>query len=234
MTDEEKKWVKISSSKATPVKNTQRKEVFIAPSSEMHILIGGPYVLRGKEHRYGHTALRVKTSFFDVTYDFGRYGAVSGLFGEKGEGILQVWSAFQPYITNEISLNRLTKGFVYNLTDQQAEKVKAYFDALQKNAILIKEKSTSVKTVYKLNQDYHALGPNCTTLSIDGAKQAIPDIDDGSMKFYKPDDVLDWKEITALSVSGGGFRVFLPANLERFLERGNKKHIRIDRYEKTK
>lgn len=53
-------------------------------------------------------------------------------------------------------------------------------------------------SVYKLATDYHALGPNCTTLSVDGAKVAVPRIDYGSEKFNQPDQVLDWKEQLAL------------------------------------
>lgn len=232
---EEKKWVQIASSKATPVSNTQRKEVLINPSAEMHILIGGPYTDdKGEEHRYGHTALRIKTSHFDITYDFGRYNGAAGTFGEQGDGILRVWVSFNAYIEGEKKLKRLTKGFVYQITDQQAETVKLYFDALQKEGTLVSAKNLPERKVYKLKKDYHALGPNCTTLSIDGAKQAIPDIDQGSMKFYKPEDVLSWPERAALSVSGGASRIFLPANLEKFLENSNKKYVKVDRYEKKK
>lgn len=57
----------------------------LKPTAEMHILVGGPYIdSNGEEHRYGHTALRIKTTVSDLTYDFGRYGRRSGTFGESG------------------------------------------------------------------------------------------------------------------------------------------------------
>ena len=79
--------------------------------------------------------------------------------------------------------------------------------------------------------DYHALGPNCTTLSIDGAKAAVPRIDYGSEKFDRPEDVLDLKERLALSANGGSKRLFLPANLQKFLSVGSPvRLLRIDVY----
>ena len=85
--------------------------------------------------------------------------------------------------------------------------------------------------VYRLATDYHALATNCTTLSIDGAKQAIPFIDAGSEKYNKPEDVLSLKERLGLAASGGSSRLFLPANLQSFLGSGSStKAIRIDQY----
>ena len=79
--------------------------------------------------------------------------------------------------------------------------------------------------------DYHALGPNCTTLSIDGAKQAIKNIDYGSEKYNKPEDVLGFAERMALKAKGGASRLFLPANLLAFLYTGQPiKPLRIDVY----
>lgn len=49
----------------------------LKPTAELHLLIGGPYAQNGEEHRYGHTALRVKTVGSDITYDFGRYGEIT-------------------------------------------------------------------------------------------------------------------------------------------------------------
>lgn len=78
-------------------------------------------------------------------------------------------------------------------------------------------RKTGSMFVFKLAMDYHALGPNCTTVSVDGAKIAIPKIDQGSEKFNRPEDVLDWKEQLALKTNGGAKRLFLPANLQKFL-----------------
>lgn len=190
----------------------------IKPTAEMQILIGGPYTdASGEEHRYGHTALRIKTTNSDITYDFGRYGNITGTFNESGDGILRVWSVFQPYINGEISLQRKTTAFVYLIFDHQASNSKTYFDGLIRSGKPLDGKSTPTKKVYKLATDYHALGPNCTTLSIDGAKQAIENIDRGSEKYNRPEDVLSFTERMALKAKGGASRLFLPANLLNFL-----------------
>ena len=188
------------------------------PAAELQLLVGGPYIAAdGEEHKYGHTAVRLKTKQFDLTYDFGRYGKTSGIFGESGEGILRVWNAFQAYIKGENALIRTTTAFVYLIFDHQAIATKKYFDQLIKSGKEVTGRNTSSMSAYKLATDYHALGPNCTTLSIDGAKVAIPKIDFGSEKFNQPGDVLDWKEELALKTNGGARRLFLPANLQKFL-----------------
>jgi hypothetical protein len=204
----------------------------LKPTAEMHILVGGPYTdASGEEHRYGHTALRIKTKNSDLTYDFGRYGKITGTFGESGEGILRVWNSFQPYISGEISLQRKTTGFVYSIFDHQAHLSNTYFDGLIKSGIKIEGKRSSTKTIYKLATDYHALGPNCTTLSIDGAKQAIKNIDQDSEKYNKPEDVLTFTERMALKAKGGSSRLFLPKNLSAFLNTGQPvKPLRVDTY----
>lgn len=204
----------------------------LKPTAEMHILVGGPYTdSSGEEHRYGHTALRIKTKSSDLTYDFGRYGKITGTFGESGEGILRVWSSFQPYINGENSLRRKTTGFVYSIFEHQASLSNIYFDGLLKSGKLIEGKSTVTKKVYKLAADYHALGPNCTTLSIDGAKKAINNIDEGAEMYNKPEDVLTFAERLALKAKGGSSRLFLPANLLKFLNAGQPvKPIRVEVY----
>ena len=188
------------------------------PSAELQLLVGGPYLAAdGEEHKYGHTAVRFKTRQFDLTYDFGRYGKITGVFGESGEGILRVWSDFQAYIRSENALKRTTTAFVYLIFDRQAIAAKKYFDRLTNGGRELNGRKTSSMSVYKLATDYHALGPNCTTLSVDGAKVAVTRIDYGSEKFNRPEDVLDWKEQLALKTNGGAKRVFLPANLQKFL-----------------
>jgi hypothetical protein len=202
----------------------------LKPTAEMHILIGGPYTSSdGEIHRYGHTALRIKTIKSDLTYDFGRYGETFGLFGESGEGILRVWSVFNPYISEEVALKRKTTSFVYAIFEHQANTANGYYNELIKTAKKLEKKSTRIKNVYKLASDYHALGPNCTTLSIDGAKYAIPNIDSGSEKYIKPETVLTSSEQFAVKVKGGASRIFLPANLESFLN--TKKPIKPVRVE---
>ena len=203
----------------------------LKPTAEMHILVGGSYTKDGEEHRYGHTALRVNTRLSGITYDFGRYGITRGIFGESGEGILRVWSSFDAYIKGENALNRVTTGFVYAIFDHQAKAATDYFGALIKVGTHLVVKDRAAMKVYKLTTDYHALGPNCTTLSVDGAKHAIPNIDAGSEKFNKPEDVLSGAERFALAANGGADRLFLPANLQAFLNSVSpSKAIRIERY----
>jgi hypothetical protein len=203
----------------------------LKPTAELQLLVGGPYTLDGEEHRYGHTALRIKGPAIDLTYDFGRYGDVRGLFGESGDGILRVWSDFAPYIKGENALGRVTTGFVYPLFDHQVAAVKAYFDGLIALGKPMPGRDRAGMKVYRLATDYHALAPNCTTLSLDGAKQAFPNIDAGSEKFNKPGDVLSGAERLALAAKGGAPRLFLPANLQSFLGSGSPvKAIRVDQY----
>ncbi len=207
----------------------------LKPTAELHILVGGPYKLDGEEHRYGHTALRIKNRTLDLTYDFGRYGNVSGMFGESGDGILRVWSDFSPYVKSENALGRITTDFVYPIFDHQISAVKIYFDGLIASGKPIREKDRVSMKVYRLATDYHALAPNCTTLSIDGAKQALPNIDSGSEKFNRPSDVLTATERLALTAKGGASRLFLPANLQTFLSSASPtKTVRIDKYGGTR
>ncbi|MCE3605096.1 hypothetical protein LXA47_15955 [Massilia sp. P8910] len=203
----------------------------LKPTAEMHILVGGPYTVDGEEHRYGHTALRIISKGVDTTYDFGRYGKVTGTFGESGDGILRVWTDFKPYIASENALKRKTTGFVYAIFDHQAAAVTTHFDSLIKSGTAYPNKNRTAMKVYRLNTDYHALGPNCTTLSLDGATKALPKIDDGSERYNKPADVLSMGERLALTAKGGAPRLFLPDNLLKFLSGGSlEKPIRTDVY----
>lgn len=203
----------------------------LRPTSELQVLVGGPYQSNGEAHRYGHTALRTKGPTIDLTYDFGRYGDVRGLFGETGDGILRIWSDFATYIKGENALGRVTTGFVYPVFDHQVAAVKAHFDGLIATGKPMQGRDRAGMKVYRLATDYHALAPNCTTLSVDGAKQALPNIDAGSDKFNKPGEVLNVSERLALAAKGGAPRLFLPANLQSFLESGSPiKSIRVDRY----
>ena len=217
---------------AVPSGGTKEITLTLKPMAEMHIIIGGPYTKDGVEHRYGHTALRIKTISSDTTYDFGRYGATRGTFGEAGDGILRVWSNFQSYIKGESALKRVTTGFVFQITEVQAKAVNDYFNGLTAAGTNLPDKERIGMKVFKLATDYYALGPNCTTLSIDGAKQAIADIDSGSDIYDKPEDVLSFTERMALKIKGGSSRLFLPANLQKFLSSGSSpaKTIRVDMY----
>jgi hypothetical protein len=194
----------------------------LKPTAELHLLIGGPYKTKdGEEHRYGHTALRVKTASIDLTYDFGRYGKTTGLLRDSGEGILRVWSDFSLYISSENSLKRITTGFAYTVFDSQANVVVAEFSRLIKAG---KDRVDKYVTggglqIYQLTAPYTALLNNCTTVSVDGIRPGIPKIDQGSREFIKPEKVMTWAECAAMTSMGGGIpdRIFLPANLLDFL-----------------
>lgn len=208
----------------------------LLPDAELHMLAGGPYVLDGEEHRYGHTAIRVKTAAADKTYDFGRYGRVTGGFGAEGEGILRVWSDFQTYVKGEIALNRKTISFVYAVYRHQAKAVDDYYAtvlAAGKPRPEL-ERGRSALKVYQLAANYHALGYNCTTFSLDGALKIFPNFENGSTAFIKPEAVLTMSERLAMrTMVGTPTRIFLPANLIEFLS--NKpavKPSRIDSYGK--
>lgn len=193
----------------------------LRPSAEMHILIGGPYTLNGEEHRYGHTALRVKTTVKDFTYDFGRYGRTTGDLGAEGEGILRVWSSFAQYIAIENALGRVTTDFVYAVFDHQAEAVYQHY-----NEIILGskprpdlERGRRALKVHQLPTNYHALSYNCTTLSLDGANAAYRNFEIGGAAFIRPESVLTFTERIAMKTVGGGTpnRLFLPANLQEYL-----------------
>ena len=194
----------------------------LKPDSTISILVGGPYTSGNELQRYGHTAVRVTTKASDLTYDFGRYGGVTGTFGEEGEGILRVWSNYGKYIKDQNSLGRTTKEYIYFVWEHQTAKTTHYLDGLiqtgKPRAEL--ERNRAWVKVYELSRNYHALGYNSTTLSLDGIVKAIPNYERGSAEFINPGDVLNWTERAALKTIGGGTptRLFLPANLQSFLD----------------
>jgi hypothetical protein len=186
-------------------------------------------------HRYGHTAIRIKTPTSDTTYDFGRYGRVTGDFGAEGEGILRVWTSFDQYIAGEMATGRITTGFVYAIFEHQAKAANDHYAALIASATHRPEmeRRRDYLKVYQLPRNYHALGYNCTTLSLDGALRVFPNYEANSSRFIKPESVLTWSERLAMSTVGGGVpnRLFLPANLQDFLQASPAvPAIRVDRY----
>jgi hypothetical protein len=98
-------------------------------NSSIEILVGGPYTKNGKNHPYGHVALRVITEGKDITYDYGRYGQTWGLGGSEGEGMLNVWTNFSKYIKGEKATGRTTKGYTFNVSDDDAKKVIEFFES---------------------------------------------------------------------------------------------------------
>ena len=193
----------------------------LKPDAELHVLVGGPYTIDGEEHRYGHTAIRIKTKTTDLTYDFGRYARVMGTFGEEGEGILRVWSNFDKYIASENVLGRVTTDFTYAIFDHQAQTVIDFYKKLTDSAKRRTELDRGRPEVnsYQLPTNYTALNYNCTTLSLDATRTVFPNFENGSSSYIRPEDVLDWKERMAMKTLGGGTptHLFLPANLQQFL-----------------
>jgi hypothetical protein len=200
----------------------------LTPTAMMELLIGGPY----GGHIYGHTALLVKKSGLEYIYDFGRYRhtysedigmgiELKGADSPRGEGILNIWDKFSNYIKSENDLGRTTWGYRYKIFDSQANSIIRFYKNQTNGLSPILRTSSHI--AYKLRQDYFALGPNCTTLSIDGAKQATPRIDEGSEKFIDPSEVLSTMTIIAMKAKyGTPTRLFLPTNLKKYLDSNPK------------
>jgi hypothetical protein len=207
--------VKISTDKLTALQVT-------LPSLE--ILIGGQY--RGKDgemHTYGHAALRVVGPSTERVYDFGRYGNVTGDFGAEGEGILRIWDDFNSYIAGENSYGRTTKGFTYSITAQQAEKVFAHFDKLISSATERRAKHAHQKE-YKLPQNYHALTNNCATLSLSGARIALPGLDSNGSNYNEGRGMSTTEKMAARAKNFGSWpsQIFMPPDVQVMLEDAKK------------
>lgn len=190
----------------------------------IEILIGGPY--RGKDgemHTYGHAALRVVTQSAERVYDFGRYGNVTGDFGAEGEGVLRIWDDFNSYIAGENAYGRNTKGFTYSITVQQAEKVFAHFDKITSSAIERRPKHVHQKE-YKLPQNYHALTNNCVTMSLSGARIALPGIDSNGSAYNDGRGMSTTEKMAARAKNFGSWpsQIFMPPDVQVMLEDAKK------------
>lgn len=202
------------------------------PTAWMELLVGGPYTKNGKEHRYGHTALYIRYSGGERIYDYGRYRTIypervnlgistinlDGDSSPRGEGILKIWNNFSRYITSENALGRTTVVYGYSIMESQAQLVVRHFlDMIR--GIEPYEKNASHQR-YKTRLDYFALGPNCTTVSIDGAQRAVPSIVQGSSQYIKTDGILGYDALAAMRIQGYRTpnRIFLPANLGSYLD----------------
>lgn len=228
---------KITKARTVTPKNQVIQER-MTPDSELELIVGGAYTKNGVEHKYGHTALRVKTPSVEHVYDFGRYGAIypeslgfgielTGSDSPRGEGILNIWTSAAVYIATENLLGRTSWGYSYSIFEVQAMRSISFFKRMVKG--LEPRKSTAHFKRYKISQDYFALGPNCTTLSLDGAREAIPKIADNSREHVRPGDVLDLGVVMAMRAKYGvPDHLFLPANLKSYLESDDVR-IRIDK-----
>lgn len=195
--------------------------------ASLEVLVGGPYA----DHRYGHTALRVTTATDDRVYDYGRYGRTWGVGDSEGDGVLNVWTDFNAYIANENSYGRITTGFVYDATEEKAKEAHAFFEQRIKGQ---RPKSSGrIRKTYVI-EDYHALGPNCTTLSVEAAKRALPDLD-REWATHQKGRGLNMFEKGLVSARGWPQHIFMPADLQSMLESSAVRRPKsINRYGKSK
>jgi hypothetical protein len=186
--------------------------IVVRPAS-LEVLIGGPYTdASGKEHTYGHVALRVTTDSTERIYDFGRY---AGEQGPTGEGRLRVWSDFSRYIASQNSYRRVTTGFHYPVSYSQAQTVYLHFDALLNGRRPVKS-SSSYLAEYRLHDDYHALNNNCVTTSMAGARLALPVLEHETAK-HNQGRGMSGLERAAARVSGWPAQLFMPEDLRSML-----------------
>jgi hypothetical protein len=80
-----------------------------------------------------------------------------------------------------------------------------------------KPKSITKAMQTYLIDDYYALGPNCTTLSVAATKTAIPDID-REWGTYQKGRGLSIMEKGVVSTRGWPNFIFMPADLQAMLE----------------
>lgn len=139
---------------------------------DVELIIGKPYTdANGEEHPYGHMALRVynKELGYDMVFDFGRYGEVSGFMGTEGDGILNVYLQGQNYVTSEQKI-RESVGYSMVTTHSQDEKIINYFNGLIKEGDVYKTGAVpnGGGTAYKLEDDYNVFNNNCVTKTANG------------------------------------------------------------------
>lgn len=177
--------------------------------ASIELLIGSPY----DGHPYGHTSLRVIAQDMDRVYDYGRYGMTWGLGGSAGEGVLQVWRTFQAFLAEENALGRTTMGFEYELPRDKVEAVIQFFDRK------IGGKKPKIETRFMQThviEDYFALGPNCTTLSVEAAKVAMPNID-REWAAHQKGRRMSVMDKGIVSVRGWPAYIFMPGDLQAML-----------------
>lgn len=205
-------------------------------SPMVEILIGGPYKAADGMHTYGHMALRVSTTTEERIYDFGRYGKTGGDYSAEGEGILRVWSDFNSYIAGENSYGRTTKGFSYNISADQATKIFAHYASLTTSGIKRRAKHPNEEE-FKLSKDYHGITNNCATMSLSGARIALPGIDANSAAYNVGRGMSDLEKVAARGTNFGFWPspIFMPADVQAMLET-EKKYVpkKIETYGKAK
>jgi hypothetical protein len=186
--------------------------------ASVELLVGGPY----SDHPYGHTALRVTTDKLDRVFDYGRYRNAWGFGKSEGEGILRIWADFNAYIMDENNLGRVTTGFVYETSEENAQKLIDFFEQKIAGRPILSNRSD--KKVVLLDT-YYALGPNCTTLSLAATKGIFPDIDREWSRFQQGRG-LGVMEKAAVSAKGWPNYLFMPADLQAMLESPSAKKVK--------
>jgi len=179
-------------------------------AASIELLVGGPY----NDHPYGHTAVRVTTAAAEKVFDYGRYGRTWGVGNSEGEGVLNIWNSFDAYIADENSLGRVTTGFTYDTDEEGARKVLAFYEQRIAGRKIQVETKTKKSVII---DDYFALGPNCTTLSVAAVKTIFPDIDREWSK-YQQGRGLSIVQKGLVSARGWPSFVFMPADLQAMLE----------------
>lgn len=189
--------------------------IFIDPDGkDVEIVIGKPYTKNGKEHPYGHMAIRVYGDGYDYVFDFGRYGKTWGI--GKGEGILNVYTEGGKYLSSEQKF-RESVGFNLKTTSEEDKTVIDYYLNLAKEGGKSETTGGEVPggggTSYKLDEDYSVFSNNCVTKSGEGLEQ----IDKNKVgDEYDPRDVLknfesNYKELgftkKTIYLEGGGVQV---------------------------
>ena len=209
-----KEGIKIPAEKLTTIQ-------LISPTVEL--LVGGPYKALDGMHTYGHMALRVMISKEERIYDFGRYGKTGGDFSAEGEGILRVWKDFNSYISGENSYGRTTKGFSYSITTEQAEKIFAHYSSIIAGATKRRSKHPNSEE-YKLAEDYHGITNNCATMSLSGARIALPGIDANSSAYNVGAGMSSLEKVAARGTNLGAWpsKIFMPADVQAMLETEKK------------
>lgn len=238
--------------KTNPRLTKKSNDMLETGQAEVSLLVGSAYQKRnGDVGSYGHTALHVKTEKGEKVYDFGRYGKVFSetvdsrlgpinLKGEdspRGEGILREWDSLSKYLEEEKSLGRGTKlerqtsEYSYKISEEQASKIIEYFEDLKKEGVELKDSNPSYST-FKLKNEYHAIYNNCTTISVDGFKKAVPFFGRNSSKFV---DVTSGipnalpRLAYNLLIKNKNNSIFLPKNLDAYLNKSPD--VKVDLFE---
>ncbi|MCH2240623.1 MAG: hypothetical protein MK041_01535 [Aquabacterium sp.] len=160
--------------------------------------------------------MRVVSANSERVYDFGRYGDSMGPYGD---GILRIWTRFDKYIGGENATGRTTTGYFYSINQTKAQEINEHYNRLARNASPAKSYPPHMQA-FRLSKDYHAVTNNCTTVVVEGAKIAIPDIErDASL--HNKGRGLSSAERKTVRLSGFGSwpsHIFMPEDLRAALE----------------